>query len=252
MRRRTLAVCAMVLGIVLTEARSAKAYTVPVWDYVRTILDVIQGLAAQYARAEQVLREIEATRAAYRNLKNFGGEGEWFGLVGMYGALSQTMNQSPEFIGYKSAGLDELLKETYPGVGSATDASEEARQRRLRRTLETIKALMSVLDHDSRPNVRSELRLIAAHDRQGIADGELEALETGHVMQSLKLNTEGRRLQARLARANIRALVAAYRVQEEVAAEEAFAEWSSSEASLTGIPATGYGGVPQAWERQGG
>jgi len=247
MRRSTkpIVVTLLAAAVVLMGAGGAAAYTVPVWDYVRTILDLYQGVGAQSQRVLQLLHEIEAVRAAYRDLKNFGGAGEWHLLGGMYGALSQVMNESGDILGYKSAQLDGLLEDTYPGL-VAPDDWRSAHEVRLRRTLTSFKALLAVLDHDSRPNVRSELRLIASHDRQGASDGELEAAETGHVLASLKLNTEGRRLQALLARANIRALRTAYRAQEEAAGEQAFAVWSGSELA-NGAAAPGYGGVPAVW-----
>ena len=241
-RNRRRAALIFILRLVSPLVRPAGA-TVPVYDYIRWIQDYLQRTYAQVQRAEQIYRAVQQVQAAYKNLESWGHSGEWHDLTGVYSSIVEILNRY-DTLGYETRRLDALLEETFPGYVVPTNAPADE-QLRLRRALTTMKNLTNILDHVSRPNVLSQLRLIAAQFRSGSSDGALKALQSSNIFASLQDEELGRSVQAELATANLLTVAHAYDLQEEAAAQAALENWMAE----TRLPQdnNGYGPVPANW-----
>lgn len=241
-RTRRLAALIFVLLLVGSSLRPAEA-TVPVYDYIRWIQDFVQRTYAQVQRAEQIYRAVQQVQAAAKNLESWGHSGEWHDLTGVYSAIVEILNRA-DTLGYENQSLDALLDETFPGYVIPTNAPGDE-QLRLRRALTTTKNLTNTLDHVSRPNLLSQLRLIAAQFRSGSSDGALKALQSGNIFASLQDEEFGRSVQAQLAAANLLTVSHAYDLQEEASAQAALDNWMAN----TRLPHDNrsFGPVPTNW-----
>jgi len=244
MRRSTAAALVLVLALGLGSAAPAGATFVPVYDYINWILAFVQRYYAAYQRAQQLYQQVEAVKAAYKNLENYGRSGEWGNLVGLYGSIEGLLNKADN-LGYQTSELAAQLDETFPGLLPPQDYPAEY-EARVRKTLTTVKTLAQILGRIGAPNMGTQLRLAAMQVRSGDATGAMKALQTANIFASLQEEELGRGLQAELASANIEALTASHELQQEAAAAAAFDDWTSRDEGP--IPAArGYGGVPVGW-----
>lgn len=222
-----------VLGFPLHVSNTINGYV--------TMAKEVYGVAQ---RAEQIYQQYQLIVAEIRQLKNWAHNGEWHDMVGMYGSLEGLMNQLDR-LGYQTSGLAGLLDETYPGL-QVSPAWLDDYHRRLRRGQTTTKEMLNVLDHISRMNIASQLRLAQAQERVGNSDGVVQAVQANSIIQSLAAEDLGRVVQASLTAANIDGIANAHKLQARMSDQALLESWLA----LPPLPTTdtpAYTGVPSGW-----
>ncbi|MEO8502476.1 MAG: hypothetical protein ABI609_01125 [Acidobacteriota bacterium] len=252
MRKLGQLLAALVVLLAVTSARPAAAQY-PVADVgnaplhilntAQTYVTMLKEIYAVYQRGLQIYQQYQLILAEYRQLKSWVHDGEWHDMVGMYGGLESLMNQADR-LGYQTKDLSILLDETYPGFQLPTTTSWlDDYHRRLRRGQTTTKEMLNVLDHISRMNVRSQIRLDMAQQRVGNSDGVVQAVQANSIIQSLAAEDLGRVVQASLTAANIDGIANAHKLQARMSDAALLEAWLQqtplpiNTQSFTGVPA---------------
>jgi len=252
MRKLKIVVATLLLTLVITVP--VAAYVVPVWDVpngvaqwmteVQTFVSMLKDIYAVYQRVQMLYNQYLQVTAEYRQLKNWQHNGTWNNLIGVYGSIEGVLNQA-DHLGYQTAGLQSLLNETYPGLLLPSDWPTEYR-RQLTRGIATTKDLVNVLDHISRQNIKSQLRLIQIQNRIGNSDGAVQVIQAQAMLTSLAAEDAGRNLQATLTAANISGLQHVHELQKEADAQM-IVEGQLATPKLIGGLTDVYTGVPASW-----
>lgn len=218
-----------------------------VLNEINTYATTFKEIEGVYQRAQHIYQQYQLLVAEGRQLQNWAHNGEWHDMVGMYGALEGLMNQ-PDRLGYQTAGLADLLKQTYPGLELPTSPQQwlPDYHQRLRRGQTTIKEMLNVLDHISRMNVKSQIRLAQVQERVGNSDGIVQAIQSNSMLQSLATEDMGRIVQASLTAGNIDAIANAHKMQARMSDAALFESWLKSDAMPTEAQQA-WGAVPTGW-----
>lgn len=242
-RHRWLIATVLTLALVAPPLASPAGATVPVFDYLGQIQDFVQRLYAQYQRALEIYRAVQQVQAALKNLASFGHSGEWTNLTELYGSIARSLNASDE-IGYATAGLEQALDSTFPGIVPPVDWPSENLTRN-RRDLTTTKTLARILAEIAHRTHDLKLQLIALQDRSGSSDGLLKAAQTRNMFASLHDEEVARAREAQVVAADALALAEAHRFQKRASAKAALDAWMAN-VQLPHDNQT-YGPVPTNW-----
>jgi len=251
---RNLRIVLVAVLLLVAAAIPAQAYILPVWDIpngvaqwlteYQTLVSMIKDIYAVAQRVQMLYNQYLQIKAEYRQLQSWAHQGEWHNLIGVYGTIEGLLNQVDR-LGYQTAGLAGLLDQTFPGLTLPTNWPSDYR-RQLSRGIVTQKELMNVLDHLSRMNMKSQLRLVAIQDRIGRSDGVVESLQSLAMVNSLAAEDTGRILQASLVDANINALIHAHDLQQQATQEMLLEQWVATPHTLGGAE-TSFNGIPSTW-----
>ncbi len=254
MVRRTIAVVALLFALSFLAPKNASAQFAVV-DVPHTVQSwILQGgalyehIRAWYQRYEQIANQYKQIEAEYRQLKSWVHDGEWHNLIGVYGSLEGILDRI-DHLAYQTQHLEEMLNETFPGIQLPTVDFDTDYRTQLRRSMVTNKDLLNVMDHISRMNMMSQIRLAQAQDRVGNSDGAVQTLQATGMIASLAAEDTGRVLQATLLGANSAALMNTFELQQRATSLEVLKDYLTRNPppELASDNGPGFTGVPAGW-----
>lgn len=191
-------------------ARAPAQIPIPIPGMPQIVLDP-KNLIENARQAAQIAQQIEYQRQALRKLRN----PTWRDIDAHIRQVEYLLQQG-EALGYSASDLDRRFQQTFPGEHSAAIPNPSQAQRdQARRTLETIRAVLNVLNAHSEQFRVDRARLGYIKMQMGSIDGTQEALELQATLGAYTAEEIGLLRQTIAAQANLQAINNAYLVSRD-------------------------------------
>ena len=235
--------------LLVVQPAPARAYTVPVYDYINWILGLIQRYQQIENQAEQIRKQAKQIEVAVKTIERSGRDGDWASLQGLFDNLDTLFN-STENLGYRYSQLTTLWDETFPGYQTPVESWPADQEIRARRTFATLRNIGLSLRQISELNQQSEDALGTLRERSDAADTPQKQLEASNMFLDFQATETSRAMQANLLAANAITVLGAEQLQRATTADLARTSWIERNAprppsDFESEP--GYTGVPRNW-----
>jgi P-type conjugative transfer protein TrbJ len=249
----------LLIGLLLFMPATANATGVPVVD-LAALIQRITYIYNQLQQIEQQYQHIQIAvleaRAVVKQLESYR-DGHYSDLNGLLGAIKQVFNTYSQVqgnIGYIRDGVEDIYRETFPGVDVFVADPEvnvpDTYAERVSRVNETLALLFKGLNRITWNDPHSQEDLVEFAAASQGADTALKAAQANGMLTSLGVTEQQKTLQATMMTANAVAMGVAMQVQDQATAQAARTRWLDSETPPPPVgfdpSPSGYTGLPSS------